>query len=421
MNLKQLLIKNNTAQKRNFIIYGIGQTFNLISPLIIAPYVILKSGEEGFGKVGLGFALALFLILIVDYSFDIKGTKEVSENRYDKKELERILNLALFTKLVLFIISIIIAIIIIYSLPFFYQERKLYFFSLIIVLSQVFNPVWFLQGIENFKAISIINIFSKTTYVILVYCIVKKQEEYIWVNFLLGCSTLFFNFLGLCFLIFKMKLNLEAPQKATIVDILKKDFSFCISQLTLSVRQLSPLFLTGYILGFNVAGQYKLVEQFITLFRTLIQVLLKFFYPTVCYKLITNIKVGYFYWKKTAIGVSFLITVMLVVLFLFSNKILIYFNISPESSSELLMIFQFSLVISFLISISLPLEQLMFVLNKNKEYIITTIFVTIINVLLIVVLINSLNLYGIIISLIISELLFISIYYSVTHKRLNLN
>ena len=75
---------------KNFFIYGLGQVFNLISPLIIAPLVIAKCQDSGYGKVGLGFAMALFLILIVDYAFDIKGIKSVSENRHESNVLEQL-------------------------------------------------------------------------------------------------------------------------------------------------------------------------------------------------------------------------------------------------------------------------------------------------------------------------------------------
>ena len=93
----------NDKNKQNFFIYGIGQVFNLLSPLIVAPIVILKCLDSGYAKVGLGFAMALFLILIVDYAFDIKATKSASENRNDSKVLEKILSTTIFTKIFLFI------------------------------------------------------------------------------------------------------------------------------------------------------------------------------------------------------------------------------------------------------------------------------------------------------------------------------
>jgi O-antigen/teichoic acid export membrane protein len=193
------LIKDKT--KSNFFIYGLGQSFNLLSPLLIAPLVVAVCGIEGFGKVGLGFALALFLILIVDYSFDVKGTKQVAENRENKYELENILFLAIFTKIILFVFASIIAILLVIFIPFFSQEKHLFLISLLIVFAQIFNPVWFLQGIENFKLVSIVNICSKTLYVLLVFLLIIEKTDYIWVNFYLGFSALIFNLLGLTIII----------------------------------------------------------------------------------------------------------------------------------------------------------------------------------------------------------------------------
>ena len=115
-----VLIKDKN--KQNFFIYGVGQVFNLISPFIVAPLVIAKCQEAGYGKVGLGFALALFLILIVDYGFDIKGTKLVSENRHEPQVLEKILSTTIFTKIVLFAFVVLIVALLIAFAPFFYQE-----------------------------------------------------------------------------------------------------------------------------------------------------------------------------------------------------------------------------------------------------------------------------------------------------------
>ena len=63
-----------------------------------------------------------------------------------------------------------------------------------------------------------------------------------------------------------------------------------------------------------------------------------------------------------------------------------------------------------MMSFSLPLEQLMFIMNKNRYYIRITILVTTINILTLLFLIKILKINGIVISLLISEILFISLY-----------
>ncbi|MGC4040942.1 MAG: oligosaccharide flippase family protein [Flavobacterium sp.] len=396
--------------KRNFFIYGLGQSFNLLSPLLVAPLIISVCGVDSFGKVGLGFALTLFLILIVDYSFDIKGTKQIAENRHDLPKLEKILNTAIFTKIVLLLISLSIAVLLITFIPFFSQEKPLFFISLIIVIAQAFNPVWFLQGIENFTLVSILNICSKTVYVLLLFCFITKKSDYIFVNFFLGFSSLVFNVLGLVIIKNKLQFKIIRPAYSEVKEILVTDLSFCISQLFLSARQLSPLVLCGYFLGFTIAGYYKILEQVITLFRTFVQVFLKFFYPRVCYKFVINKTDGFAFWKKyTTFNIGF-VFVSLLIIFIFSEAILRFFHLTESSVNEMSFVFRFSLLVSFMMAFSLPLEQLMFVMNKNRYYIRITIFVTIINIITLVLLIKTLEVNGIVISLLISEMLFISLY-----------
>jgi O-antigen/teichoic acid export membrane protein len=413
---RTLLSLIRDKNKRNFFIYGLGQAFNLLSPLIVAPYIVSVCKEEGLGKVGLGFALSLFLILIVDYAFDVKGTKQVAENRDNRDELEKILSTTIFTKILLFGLALLISLLLVSFVPFFSQEKTLFLFSLSIVFAQVFNPVWFLQGIEEFPIVSMINIASKVLYVVLVYMFVAHKGDYILVNLFLGTSSFIFYVSGLFIIKRKFNFGIIPPAFEEVRHILKTDFSFCVSQLFLSARQLSPLVLTGYFLGFYVAGQYKILEQILTLFRTFIQVFLKFFYPSVCYKIIKDIREGFSYWKKyTLFNIAF-VCCMLCIIFVFSENILRFFHLSESSVQQLNLVFRISLLVSMMMSVSIPLEQLMFVANRNKIYIRITIFVTVINVSLILILINQMYLMGIIISLIVSEILFISLYFQNSYR-----
>ncbi|MFY0483713.1 oligosaccharide flippase family protein [Flavobacterium sp. PLA-1-15] len=410
------IIKNE--KKINFLIYGFGQSFNLLSPLIIAPFIVGICREEGLGKVGLGFAMSLFLILLVDYAFDVKGTKQVSENRFDKASLGKILSVAIFTKLSLFSIAFLIALLAIHFIPFLHKEKQLYLLSLTIVFAQVFNPIWFLQGLEKFRTLSILNIFSKTVYVLLVFGFIKESNDYIFSNFFLGVSSLFFNVIGIIIINRKYNIKIKLPSLQAVITIIKTDFTFCMSQLFLSARQLSPLVLTGYFLGFSVAGQYKIIEQVITLFRTYTQVLLKFFYPSLCYKFVSDKFGAFLYWRKYTFFNFLLISLVLIFAYIFAERILLFFNLDSAYLTNLLPVFRLSLIVSLLMSFSLPLEQFVLVLAKTKKYIMITIFVTIVNVLLLLLFINYYELYAVIFAMILSEILFISLYFNGSFKNL---
>jgi len=407
------MIKRVLKNKRflNFFIYGLGQGINLVSPLLVAPYIMSVCGEDGFAKVGVGFSMALFLILIVDYSFEIKGPKEVSENRDNLEKLQEIANTTFFSKFLIFIIVFLSICMLIFFIPFLYKEKELYFLSITVILAQVCNPTWFLQGVENFRLVSILNVISKCIFILLVFSLVKQKSDYIFVNLYLGSSTLFFNLLGLIYVKFSYKIAIVLPDLNKVKAVLKADFSICISQLFLSARQLSPLIIISNTLGYNMGGQYRVLEQIMSMFRTFIQVFLRFFYPSVCYKVSKNSSEGFTYWRTySALSIIF-ITAVVAVMYIYSAQLLGYFNVSQNSIPTLNTVFRISLIIPLLMSMSFPLEQLMFVVNKNKAYVTIIICVAMVTIATILIVVKHYGILGVVISLIFSEILVITFYF----------
>lgn len=402
----------SSSQKGNFLIYGVGQAFNLLSTLVVAPHIIAVCGEDGFGKVGLGFALALFLILVVDYAFDVKGTKQVAENRGNVPQLQEILNTAVFCKMILFCVALAIALILIGTLDFFRSESALFLLSMTIVLAQVFTPVWFFQGLEAYKMVSVVNIISKTFWVLSVFAFVSQSGDYVWVNLLLGISSIIANAIGLIYLFRRFDFSVILPSKATVAEIVKTDFSFTVSQLFLSVRQLSPLLLIGFFLGYHAAGQYKIIEQLITLFRTFTQVFLKFFFPKICYKMLSGVGPALAFWRRYVSINMILVCGGAAVMLIFSTHILEFFNTSAPTIVLLETPFRLSAAVIIVMCAALSLEQLMLVAARHQVYVRIAILVTIVNVLGILVSVESFGLNGVLWSVLMAEALFVVFYFA---------
>jgi O-antigen/teichoic acid export membrane protein len=136
-------------------------------------------------------------------------------------------------------------------------------------------------------------------------------------------------------------------------------------------------------------------------------------------KYIKNPQIGLRYWKKYSLISALIIVIFLLVVFIFSDQVLHFFQLSAVAISQLSTIFKISLFVSLLMSISLPLEQLMFIKEKHTKYIKTTILVTVVNVIIIVFFVNQFQLKAIILSLILAELLFILFYYIFTKSTEN--
>lgn len=395
---------------KNFIIYGIGQVFNLVSPLLVMPYLVAICEEEGLGKIGVGFSFALILNVLVDYGSYINGTKEISINRSNLEIIKRKIVSIYIMKLFLIVVLLLLAFLLICYVPFFNKEQAVFFFSFSYVIGQFINPTWVFQGLENYKWITFVNITSKIIYVAGVFIFINKKGDYIYANAFLGLGLIIASLIGLISLIKKYDLRLYKNVSKDALELLKKDFSLTFSQLFLSFYQYLPIMIISFVGGNNMAGQYRIIDQIIMTFRTYLQMFFNFIYADVCLQVHKNLKHGISQWFKYN-GLNYVLVLSLLIIAVVSTKqILLYFNIRSNELESMTLFFKTGLIIPIFMAISMALKQLLFALDRNKEYINITIGSSFFSLFVFFILVKNIGLQGAFIATISIEILIIVLY-----------
>lgn len=399
-----------STRVKNFIIYGFGQAINLISPLLVIPYLISVCGEEGLGKVGVGYSFALMAIVLVDYGSYINGTKEISINRSERAIIEEKFVTIYIAKAILTFGVFIVSGLIFYFVPFFSRDFFQLFLSMLIVVGQFINPTWFFQGIQNFKWISIINILSKVIYVACVFLFIKKQEDYVYANAFFGIGLIISSLLGFIWICNKYSVSFKNAAFLKGAQMIKEEFSLTISQLFFSFYQYAPIIIISYVAGDFMAGQYRVVDQIIMIFRTYFQMFFNFIYAEICLKIYENSAKGIKSWFKFN-GLNYLLVMLILVgFYFFAENILNFFKVDMNTKTNLIALFRVGLLIPVFMGVSFSLKQLMFAFDKNSDYIRITIISTIISLTCMFLLIKKIGLIGSFLSIISMEILIIVIY-----------
>ncbi|WP_181248519.1 lipopolysaccharide biosynthesis protein [Flavobacterium magnum] len=376
--LLSVLYKKKT---KDFLVYGIGQVVNILTPLLITPYLLHICGFEKLGIIAMGQAFAYILIVVVDYSSYIVGVRETSINRGNHAILQHLFKTTYAAKFLLLFLVCLVTVLLTLFVPYFRENMTVFYLSVSIIVGQVINPTWFLQGLENFLWITIINIISKVINVIGVILFVTSDTDYIYANLWLGGSAMAANLMGFLWLVRKYNISFRNISKDAIADLLKKDFSFCVSQLFFSIRNYSSVMIIGFFAGNYVAGQFKVIEQIINLFRTYLQMFFKFSYSYICFEIDRNLTRGIQLWKKfNGLNTIFLIS-LLAAVFVCADFVLRFFKVENALLPEFITYLHVALFVPLLIGITLPMEQLLFSLNKNRYYIRITILSTCLNAL----------------------------------------
>lgn len=393
------IFKNNSFQ--NFSIYGFGQAFNLITPIIVAPYIILTCGEENYGKTSIGMAISFFCMVFIDYGTDISGVKEVSIARKSNQLLNEIFLKNLFLKSITFSIVLLFLFSIISTTPFFKNESALYLLGLTVLFGQLINPTWFLQGIENVKWITWMNIVSKSIFLIFIFLVVKSPTDYVYVNLIWGLGMVVAHALIGYFIWKKQAFTFTLKPLESAINQLKSDFSFFTSQIFVSLQMYAPVVLVGMLGSNTLAGQYRIIEQIIVVFKTYLLLFFNFIFPKVCILLQENKKQCIKSWIKYN-GLNFLIIFFgCCLIFIFNQNILSFFNTTdiPKLSSWL----KTALLLPLILGVSIPLKQLILALDWKNVYIKSTIIQVLVTILLLMLIIPNFDLFWLFIALILSE------------------
>lgn len=389
-------------------IYGFGQLFNLVTPLLVVPYIVSVCGEENFGKTAVGMAIAFFLIVFIDFGSDIIGVREVSVNRDNPEVLNKIFTTTYAVKGIILLIVLTFASFIFFTFPFFKSEKIMFTLGLSVLIGQFLNPTWFLQGIENVKWITLVNIISKGIYLLGIFFTIKKETDYIYVNLWWGLGMIFSNFLILIWIIKKHRFSFLMVNKEEVLKHIKNDFSMFSSQIFVSLQLYAPVVLISYFGNNLMAGQYRIVEQIIVIFKTYIFLFFNYVFPRVCYLIETDFKRGLKNWIIYN-GFNFVFVLISMALFhLFSYEIVAYFN--PTNRYVLSNLLEVAVFIPLILAISVPLKQLILALNYKKFYVRLTSIMVVINLLAIVFLLPLFKVYGVFYSLIATDLIVIIFY-----------
>lgn len=410
--LKKILLHQ---QFHKLSIYGFGQLFNLVTPLLVAPYIVSICGEENFGKTAVGMAIAFFLIVFVDFGSDIIGVREVSVNRDNPEILNKIFTTTYTVKAIILVLVLLITGIVFLSFSYFDAENTMFFLGLLILIGQFINPTWFLQGIENVKWITILNVISKSIYLIGIYSTVHKESDYIYVNMWWGIGMIISNFLILVFVIRKHKFSFLTINRSEVVKHIKEDFSMFSSQIFVSLQLYAPVVLISYFGNNLMAGQYRIIEQIIVIFKTYIFLFFNYVFPKVCYLIEIDYKRGIKNWIIYN-GTNFVFVLLgMTFFYFFSYEIVAYFN--PTNRYVLSNLLQFAVFVPLLLAISIPLKQLVLAFNYKRQYIFITSLMVVINLITIVLLLPLYQVYGVFYSLIATDVIIIIFYLYMLKKE----
>lgn len=256
-------IKLDSSLVSNFFSLFILQGANYLFPLITVPYLYKTLSLNTFGLISFATAFMQYFILLVDFGFNLYGVQVVSANRNNNELRDTFFVNVLMAQLILFMVSMVILLGILFAFDKFYQDKWIYLLSFTTVFGSVLMPTWFFQGMEKMKYITKINIFTRTVSIIPIFLFVKSDANYLLIPFFYGLGAIASGSIALYVAInhFDVSFNVSKISLLEIKKCLKDSYQFFISRISVSLYTVSNSFILGLSLGNTYVGYYSIAEK----------------------------------------------------------------------------------------------------------------------------------------------------------------
>tara|TARA_A100001015_G_scaffold242368_1_gene276917 strand:+ start:2389 stop:3591 length:1203 start_codon:yes stop_codon:yes gene_type:complete len=260
------------------------QLGNTVLALIIMPYLINTLGISKYGLYSFAFAISMYLVIVTDYGFGFTGVKLISVNRNNLNKVSGIFHSIQIIKIIILLILLVIYSLAILFIETLSENKELFFLSFGILIGQTIIPIWFFQGMEKMKYITVINLSIRLISLILILVFVKQPED---INLAIASQAFGFLFAGVLsvFIAYaKFDLKPSFPKKTDVFHLLSSSKDMFFSSLSLSLYKNFNLIFLGFLSTNTEVGIYSAAEKIIKAAHSLTAPLSQAIYPNMSLK-----------------------------------------------------------------------------------------------------------------------------------------
>lgn len=359
-------------------------------------------GAENFGIVAMVQAWIQYIIIFVDYGFNFSATLLISVNKSNQSKIDSIYTAVTAAKMVLLlIVSCVFSLYVIINGMSVYSYLIL--LGMISVIGTVLFPVWLFQGIEKMQGIAICTTIAKCVSLLLIFLLVKTPED-MNMAVISQSSGMFISGILACIFIKKQKIaKFTKVSIQEIYSVLLKGFDLFVSNITISFYTTLNILIIGYFGGPTLAGYFSAADKIRTAAQGLMSPVQQAMFPRVS-SLIgegKKLKEIWSLYGKKFIAFGFLISFSMAVI---GYPISLYYYSAEYRISSMILLMMSPLPL--IVSVGVVFGQWWLIPNNLTKIVRKTyLAVSLMHVIVSVILMHITPVYGVTISVIITEII----------------
>jgi len=274
---------------KNAAFKAILNLFNIILPIVVMP-VVTTYLKSSYSYIAKGETFNTIFLAFASFGVYQYGLRELSKVRDDEKKLRQT-----FTSL--FVITtfttIIVSIIYMLFLFKFYRNNPAFYTCVILGFNIVFNLFyveWINEALENYDFIAIKTMIVRIISSIIILCVVRGEEDFLFYLYLSGGVNLINNLLSYFYIKKRIKFDFS---NLKIIQYIKPMFLVVILSNTSLLYTMFDRLIIGHYSSDKDLGAYAIAQKVIFIINTLMLTIIQVTIPRLSNDLGNNSKEKY--------------------------------------------------------------------------------------------------------------------------------
>lgn len=268
----------------NIVSLSVIKGMEYLLAFITFPYLVRVLAVENYGLIVFAQGIVNYFSILSDYGFNLIGPREIAQNDI-KADRGQVFAEIFTAKVGLLLIWTFVFVLMLVGMKFLkIFDTILYVVLYINVIGNVLFPIWFFQGVQQMRYITVVNVIGRLISVICIFVFVSSPKDYIIAAFFQSITPLLAAFISWFIILRKYPYVLCMPKYSGIKKQLNNAWPVFTSTIAINLYTASNVVFLGLLTNNVVVGYFSGAKKIIDNITGLISPITQAIYPYISKK-----------------------------------------------------------------------------------------------------------------------------------------
>lgn len=251
-------LAGNQLVRNAMALYSV-QAARKLMPLILIPYLARTLGPAGWGIVAFTQAMGEFIVLTIEFGFNLSATREIARKRDQPEVCGEIMAGVLGAQALLATAALTCAVVVSQWIPLLRDNPRMLAAGLFYAVAQGFIPLWFFQGLERMRLAATLEITGRILGLAATFVLVHTPDDTWKALFIQGAGPALTTIAGLAMAYREIPRRLPTP--AIVREALHRGWPMFVFRSAESLYGVGNAFILGLFATPVYVGYFSSAEK----------------------------------------------------------------------------------------------------------------------------------------------------------------